>query len=82
MDFEFTHVHQQSKICNIYIQHFVLSFFFFFFFHENTWINCHPEYFGIYFSWWNYQMRFNMVHSKKKKMQNFKLVILKRVTYT
>ena len=26
-------------------------------------LNCHPEYFGIYFSWWNHQIRFKMVHS-------------------
>ena len=26
-------------------------------------LNCHPEYFGIYFSWWNHQMRLKMVHS-------------------
>ena len=28
--------------------------------------NFHPEYFGVYFSWWNHQMRFKIVHSNTK----------------
>ena len=35
---------------------------------------CHPGFFGIYFSWWNHQMRF--------KMQNPEFVNLMCVTYS
>ena len=41
----------------------------------------HPEYFGTYYSWWNHQMRFKMIHFNIK-MQNPELANLKCVTYT
>ena len=34
------------------------------------WLNCHPEYFGVYFSWRNQQMRFKMVHYNTKKVKS------------
>ena len=46
-------------------------------------LNGHPEYFGIYYSWWNYQiiqMCFKMAHFNIKT-QNLELVILKWITY-
>ena len=33
-------------------------------------LNCHPEYFGVYFSWWNHQMCFRMVHSNTKNAKS------------
>ena len=42
-------------------------------------LNVHPEYFGIYCSWWNHQMHFKMVHFNIKT-QNLELVNLKCVT--
>ena len=29
-------------------------------------LNCHPKYFGVFFSWWNHYMHFKMVHSNTK----------------
>ena len=43
--------------------------------------NCHPDYFGIYFSWWYHQIHFKMVHSNAK-MQNLQFINLKCVAYT
>ena len=33
-------------------------------------LNCHPEYLGIYFSQWNHQMRFKIVHSNTKNAKS------------
>ena len=35
-------------------------------------LNGHPEYFGVYYSWWNHEMRFKMVHFNLKT-QNLEL---------
>ena len=39
-------------------------------------LNGYPEYFGIYYSWWNHQMCSKMIHFNIK-MQNLELVNLK-----
>ena len=33
-------------------------------------LNCHPDYFGVYFSWWNHQMCIKMVHSNTKNAKS------------
>ena len=40
-------------------------------------LNGHPEYFGIYCSWWNHQIHFEMV--TPNKMQNSELIGLSQV---
>ena len=33
-------------------------------------LNCHREYFRVFFSWWNHQMHFKMVHSNTKNAKS------------
>ena len=46
-------------------------------------LNGHPEYCGIYYSWWNHQMRFKMVHFniEKSGVSEFQVYNL-RTTHT
>ena len=73
-------VHQDSyqreiEICNI-------TFTIFPFLSEKVLkLNGHPEYLGVYYSWWNHQVHFKMIYfNKKKKRQNLELVNIKYVT--
>ena len=60
---------KQSKISNTTFT--ILSFS-----HKNTF-----QHFGVYFSKWNHQICFKMVHSNTKNMQNLEFVNLECVTY-
>ena len=65
-DFEWWYIRTPSEenpqIFNITFAHFV--------FFSSKYFNCHPEYFGVYFSWWNHHMHFKMVHSNTKKAKS------------
>ena len=61
---EFNTKEKLSKISNITFV--ILPFFLL----KVLKLNCHPEYFGDYFSWWNHQMHFKMVHSNTENAKS------------
>ena len=73
--------HQKFLTLSPYIHHFSLF--------SLKYFNCHHEYFGVYFSWWNHLMLFKMVHFNTKnakcrvcKSQVKALLLTRRTTHS
>ena len=67
-DFEYWYIRTHTE--EIPSKLFNVTFAIFPFSHKSTLLKCHPEYFGVYFSWWTHQMRFKrfiLIQERKLK---------------